>query len=250
MMRLLRSFKSYLCLLALCGCGAFVNFDESPVGKFEGEAVVVWTGGGIESGEGDGEFLYVPVPGKELRFIRNTSAMISAGNDVIEPGPFYTDGGSVPRWVQALPGFNAWAFGPAYIIHDWLFVVKKCANDEDAGALQNPISQMEFKESTAIMAETIQTVASQYGFPERIAGAGNAITLATGSSISLSRWREQGACEQQKVTNPKHVRIIEDLQRPRKVKTKSRGFEVLRLPKPADRVDDVPAYRVISTIRF
>jgi hypothetical protein len=38
----------------------------------------------------------------------------------------YTDGGSVPQIFWSIPGLSPWAFGPAYIVHDWLFVVHRC----------------------------------------------------------------------------------------------------------------------------
>nr|WP_249779640.1 DUF1353 domain-containing protein [Bradyrhizobium sediminis] len=34
----------------------------------------------------------------------------------------YTDGGSIPRIAQIFNGLSPWGFGPAYIVHDWIFL--------------------------------------------------------------------------------------------------------------------------------
>jgi hypothetical protein len=41
----------------------------------------------------------------------------------IVPETMYTDGGSVPQILWGIPGLSPWALGPAYIIHDWIFLV-------------------------------------------------------------------------------------------------------------------------------
>jgi len=176
-------------LLAVTACGS-VDFDAAPVGRFEGSALVVWVGPGDDTNSGDGEFVYVPRPGQELTFIRADGAPYSAGNDIITPGAFYTDGGSVPRAVHWVQGFNAWAFGPAYIIHDWLFVVRKCINAEDPWGLQSPIVNMTFQESADIMAETIKTVTTQYRIDDSTGDAGRIIAPVTAGPVSQGLWND------------------------------------------------------------
>jgi hypothetical protein len=48
------------------------------------------------------------------------------GKDNIVPETMYTDGGSVPQILWGIPGLSPWALGPAYIIHDWIFLVHRC----------------------------------------------------------------------------------------------------------------------------
>ena len=199
-----------LCL-GLAGC-ATIDYNAAPVGRFEGSALVVWVGAGDESISGDGKFIYVPRRGDELVFFRGATAVASEGNSIIKPDAFYTDGGSIPRFVQGVQGFNAWAFGPAYIIHDWLFVVRKCINDEDETALQSPIVNMSFRESARIMAETIKTATAQYEINPSTGSAGSLIAPVTAGPISRGLWNERGRCESQKLT-PEHARLVEDINR-------------------------------------
>ncbi|GGX59143.1 hypothetical protein GCM10007385_30160 [Tateyamaria omphalii] len=175
--------------LALTACGT-VDFDAAPVGRFEGSALVVWVGPGDDSALGDGEFVYVPRPGQELTFYRGDGAEVSEGNAVIQPGAFYTDGGSVPRAVHWIQGFNAWAFGPAYIVHDWLFVVRKCINAKDPWGLESPITNMDFQESADIMAETIKTVTEQYQIDATTGDAGRVIAPTTAGPVSYGLWND------------------------------------------------------------
>src|SRR6266851_6434044 len=83
--------------------------------------------------------LYVPVP-REVGYeadalqmsVNEGCIILTMGmvGDVffgeIVPGLMYTDGGSIPRVFWSVPGLSPWAFGPAYIVHDWLFVVHRC----------------------------------------------------------------------------------------------------------------------------
>ncbi|MEM6590191.1 MAG: DUF1353 domain-containing protein [Pseudomonadota bacterium] len=182
----------FIASLALAACGQ-VDVDGAPEGEFTGTAVVVWVGEG-NTQSGDGAFIFVPLRDNELTFTRDEKANVSEGNKVIQPGAFYTDGGSIPRVVQSIQGYNAWAFGPAYIIHDWLFVVRKCINDDEEWAENSPIANMSFRESAEIMAETIKTVTMQYGLQRKTGEAVNIIAPVTAGPISYNLWTEKNAC--------------------------------------------------------
>lgn len=194
-----------LSLLIIASC-ARVDYENAPIGTFEGTALVVWVGAGDDTSSGDGKFVYVPLEGNALKFTRSSEAGASDGNDVIEPGAFYTDGGSIPRAVQWVQGFNAWAFGPAYIVHDWLFVVRKCANDGDPFGVESPIASMSFGESAKIMAETIRTVTYQYDLNQKTGAAGAVIAPVTAGPISYNLWRQKGACN-----NPEEDERIQEI---------------------------------------
>jgi hypothetical protein len=45
---------------------------------------------------------------------------------VIAPRHMFTDGGSVPWLAQSLPNLSTWGYGPAYLVHDWLFDLHHC----------------------------------------------------------------------------------------------------------------------------
>lgn len=41
--------------------------------------------------------------------------------EAIVPETILTDGGSVPRILWARKGYSPWTYGPAYLIHDWIY---------------------------------------------------------------------------------------------------------------------------------
>ena len=66
-----------------------------------------------------------------------------------------TDGGSIPRILRAYKKASAWYYGPAFIIHDWIFVAFKCGIKPD--------NSIGFEESADIMAEVMKTL-TEVGF--------------------------------------------------------------------------------------
>jgi len=194
-------------LLMLTGCGQ-VDFENAPKGTFEGAALVVWVGPNANSQLGDGKFLYVPRDGDELVFRRDPSANPSQGNAEIRPAAFYTDGGSIPRAAQSLRGFNAWGYGPAYVIHDWLFAARKCLNDNDATDAMKPIANMDFQESADVLAEAIKTLAIQYKVAGGQTVSGPVISSVTAGPISYQLWTETGQCADNKVSQG-HLDLVD-----------------------------------------
>jgi hypothetical protein len=91
------------------GCATWTTYGD---GYLWGHVVVVW--------HRQDKFIYVP--DKNDLFSFQPSFM----NKPIVPGLMYTDGGSIPRVLWSVPGLSPWAMGPAYIVHDWLFVVHRC----------------------------------------------------------------------------------------------------------------------------
>ena len=179
--------------------------------------MVVWVGPNTASFLGDGEFLYVPVKGRELTFVRSDAANPSGGSKTIQPRAFYTDGGSVPRLVQAAEGFNAWGYGPAYIIHDWIFVAKKCLNDANLPNHDQylndeilKVSEMEFRESVSVMGETIKTLVRDHDIDDGDSFSGPVITNVTAGLVSRQLWNEKGKCKENQV-KPKHQAVVDQL---------------------------------------
>ncbi|SFA70384.1 Protein of unknown function [Poseidonocella pacifica] len=234
--------------LLLGGC-AVVDYDNVPRGNFEGEAVVVWVGPGQDSNVGDGRFLYVPVEGNELVFWRSGA---DGKTREIRPEAFYTDGGSVPRSVQSLRGFNAWGYGPAYVIHDWIFRARKCLNDEAIAANlitdeMRKINGMSFRESAIIMAETIRTLVDDYEIDGGHELSGPIISNVTAGPLTHAYWTAKGTCASEDLT-ASHRAVVEELQGRRSaLRTRSpldaaKGAELMQAGSAA--------YRVIGTFSF
>jgi hypothetical protein len=82
-----------------------------PGGTLSGKLIVQWAG--------ENQFIYLPDAADPLTFVS------SDGRHIV-PARMYTDGGSVPPIFWSLPGLSPWGYGPAYIIHDWLFEQHHC----------------------------------------------------------------------------------------------------------------------------
>ncbi len=199
-----------LLVLTLVACGR-VDFENAEPGKMSGAALVMWVGSGEPSRLGNGKFLFVPVRNAPLTFMR------SGGEDAskaitIQPEPFYTDGGSIPRVVQAFPGFAAWGYGPAYIVHDWLFVARKCLNTDrrdgtdTASPEMKKIATLTFQDSADVLAEAIRTLERDFGADD---GGGATISSVTAGPISARLWRDYGPCTDR--LDPAHQKFIDDL---------------------------------------
>jgi hypothetical protein len=72
--------------------------------------------------DGESRFIYLPDPNNPLTFLTRDGR-------TIVPARMYTDGGSVPRVFWGAKGFSPWGYGPAYILHDWLFHRHRCGED-------------------------------------------------------------------------------------------------------------------------
>lgn len=183
-------------LLATAAC-TYIDYESAPVGKFQGSVVVLWVGDG-DTERGDGKFVFVPSgsASDSFRFVRQNE---NASVTTIEPDYFYFDGGSIPRPVQPFKGLNPWGYAPAYAIHDWLFVARKCLNDRDGDEKYKFIEGMEFKESAEVLAEAIQTLIRLKMVSENDV-APWLISNATASFVSKRLWNERGACKENEVS--------------------------------------------------
>lgn len=124
--------------LGLGGCITAAEPGPSqpgPGGTLSGSLVVEWVG--------ENRFKYVPDSKVPLTFVTTDGKRIT-------PRLMYTDGGSIPPILQPIPGFSPWGYGPAYIIHDWLFEQHHC---NYPGA-----DQITFDDSARILGEVIDTL--------------------------------------------------------------------------------------------
>lgn len=100
--------------MATGGC-AVIRRDQIGDGRLQGRVVVEWYR--------EDQFIYRRLGPDALSFL---PSFASDPTDVIIPGDMFTDGGSVPRIFWGIPGLSPWGLAPAYIIHDWLFEVRRC----------------------------------------------------------------------------------------------------------------------------
>lgn len=72
----------------------------------------------------------------------NSFAFIRPNGERIAPTNFFTDGGSIPRFVGALNGrLTPWGYGPAYLIHDWEFDRHHCGASKSFNAVRNTLME-------------------------------------------------------------------------------------------------------------
>lgn len=188
-----------LVLGLLSGCSTYVDYGALRPGTFRGSVYVMWVNGG-DPGIGDGLFLYVPVPGDELVFTRPD------GREIV-PGPMYTDGGSIPKPFQAFRGLSPWGYGPAYVIHDWLFVARHCILDDHPTDLMRKLADIDFPASVEIIGEAIKALVAD-GRVRRSDIVASAVTGAVSSFISEGLWNTHGACDARTAFPPEVVRRI------------------------------------------
>lgn len=177
--------------LALTAC-ASVNLDEVQAGQFHGTVHVVWVGEGSDT-SGDGLFVYLPQPGDELRFVRPNTSGPGTSAQVIEPYAIYTDGGSIPRLATLYPGLSPWGYGPAYIIHDFLFIARICGRSEEPWPQDDFAREMDFNDTVEIMAEALKTLMEQDLVAERPV-SGQLVTYGVSTGISREIWETGGDC--------------------------------------------------------
>lgn len=160
--------------LLLTGCTDWLYswfYDGTDTGELKGKLVVEWID--------QDKFLFLPDPNDPLVFTRKNK-------EVVQPGKMYTDGGSIPPALRALKSYSPWGYAPAFIVHDWLFVMKQCkiAGFED----------YDLDKAATIMAEAMKTVMEnpKYGGPNKLAH----YTMYEGvrSSVARDYW-DKGECD-------------------------------------------------------
>lgn len=175
-------------LVLVAGCGA-VDVAGAPPGEFKGKLFVMWVGE-TEGPLGDGKFVFVPAD-DPLRLERRRPG---ATVEVIQPGMMYTDGGSIPPIAAAFKGFSPWGYAPAYMVHDWLFVAKRCWEDDQGTPEEAAAAKMPFPETAEVAAEAINTLIAQKKVkPNDVAP--EVISRIVAGPISRQLWEKPGACE-------------------------------------------------------
>jgi hypothetical protein len=190
----------WFAVLALAACG-FVDYPAAPVGRFDGTLFVMWVGE-TQDGRGDGRFVFVPSE-DPLTFTRTRS---DGTEQAIRPEMMYTDGGSIPALAQVFNGFSPWGYAPAYMVHDWLFVARKCLNDGQATETEMQMAGVSFQDSAVIAAEAIKTlIASKKVTPNDVAPG--VISSVVAGPIARQLWQQKGACAANRIA-PEHLAMI------------------------------------------
>lgn len=232
-----RFLVGVLVILGLMGC-AEVDFDGTQPGEFQGAVSVYWveqnTGG---SGSG-GRFVYVPVPGFELRFVRPKGAVPA----VIEPGVMYTDGGSIPRVAQIFNGFSPWSYGPVYIVHDWLFAARRCVEDPSATPEQLKTRDMSFQQTVDIFVETLKTLERDRRIVRQDFSQETVANVIAGP-ISRNLWAQTDACGRNALSERDQALVDELLRRQEK------GLRAARVEGVDQEINGVRV-RLVETFSF
>jgi hypothetical protein len=157
--------------VTLSACDGQRAYDGTGVGKFAGAVELRWLGAD--------RFLFVPDENDPLRFT-------GPDGKVYQPQPIYTDGGSIPRIFWSVPGYSPWALGPAYVIHDWLFMAHHCQTQG--------YTTTTFEDSARVMAESIKTLMETNKVHKDVRLFWSVVT-AVKTSFAENIWKSPNACD-------------------------------------------------------
>ncbi|NTV92414.1 MAG: DUF1353 domain-containing protein [Chlorobiaceae bacterium] len=158
--------------LFLSGCGASWHYSNTGTGTLKGKVLVQWIA--------PDQFMFIPDDSDPLTFTRSNGS-------VIKPEKMFTDGGSIPRPMWAFRNYSPWGYAPAFMIHDWLFVMKQCRLPG--------YEQYNHRIAADIMAEVMKTLMEDPRYGGRNKLVHYSMYKAVSSSIAEESW-ENGACHQ------------------------------------------------------
>jgi hypothetical protein len=97
----------------------------------------------------------------------------------------YTDGGSIPRPFWVLRNYSPWGFGPAFVVHDWLFHMQNC---------QLPgYEAYTLHDAAVIMSEVMKTLMESPGFEYGSKSSVYLMYEAVQTAPAAASW-EHGEC--------------------------------------------------------
>lgn len=203
-------FGKLTCLLLLLlgtGCATKATSDPNDPGKVSGYLMVFW--------DGEDNFIYYPYYEDPLVYTLPKHLAARVKFDTIRPGAMYTDGGSIPNAVRGWAGFSPWGYGPAYIVHDWLFIAQHCIQTKQVGRIDEKdaeearkVEKVDFQLSADLLASVIQALVAQKKVPKRNF-APEAIYTAVNSGIAKNLWdsHDPNGC---KIPDKKLIKEIHD----------------------------------------
>lgn len=148
------------------------EYDGTATGELKGRLIVEWID--------QDKFIFIPDQQNPLSFKRK------GDNDLIVPQRMYTDGGTIPAPLRAIRSYSPWGYAPAFIIHDWLFVMKECKVPG--------YEKYDLQKAATIMAEVMKTVMEnpKYGGPNKLVHY--SMYEAVRSKVAQDYW-DTGTCE-------------------------------------------------------
>lgn len=171
---------------AAAACTTVPAIDPEDPGRVSGYLMVFW--------DGEDNFIYYPYYADPLTYTLPKALAERLGYDKIRPGAMFTDGGSIPQAVRSWTGLSPWGYGPAYIVHDWLFIARHCnrtgqtdrfdKRDRDEA---HKVEAVDFQRSADVLAAVIQALVAQDKVPKRDF-APKAIYTAVDSGIARNLW--------------------------------------------------------------
>jgi hypothetical protein len=140
----------------------FAGIEWDRLGKFEGEAdLAVYAGRN-----------YTFKPNKD-----NPFSFTRYNGDKITPGRMITDGGSIPRMLWNVQGFDPWYYMASYLVHDWLYLQHHCT----------PEVAVDFNTANDVLAEAVYTLMVTGAVPQNWRNV-VAIHTAVNSRVGLEVW--------------------------------------------------------------
>jgi hypothetical protein len=176
---------AFLATLLLTACGTWIQ-DDIPDGMLSGVVTIEW--------DRQDNFIYRPEPPKALSF---QPSFWKNSNMRITPTLMYTDGGSIPRFFWNIPGLSPWGFGPAYVIHDYIFAVHRCGWNDPV------VSQISFEQSAEVLAEVGKALI-ELGLIKD--DALNAIVWGVRTQYARNLWNTPGSADDCKIPPKTFVR--------------------------------------------
>lgn len=147
------------------------HYDATETGELKGKLIVEWID--------QDKFLFLPDADNPLVFRRKN-------DKVIQPQRMYTDGGSIPSALRAIKSYSPWGYAPAFIVHDWLFVMHQCKvpGYED----------YDLEKAATIMSEVMKTIMEnpKYGGPNKLVHY--SMYEAVRSKVAQDYW-DNGKCD-------------------------------------------------------
>lgn len=174
--------KSHLCccLLAIISGCADLHYRHTNAGRLSGRLIVEWYSPNL--------FIYRPDTASPLTFARRNG-------DVLVPSTMYTDGGSIPRELWVLRNYSPWGYGPAFVVHDWLFNVQNCHLTSYKEYSYN------LADAAQVMSEVMKTLIETPGFDYGNRTSMYLMYEAVQTPIARKDW-EHGKCEPVVVRGP------------------------------------------------
>ncbi len=143
---MMRIIAIVVSLLLLGGCSDW-TYQRTNTGKLKGTVLVKWLS--------QDRFVFLPDTNEPLTFTR-------AGDEVITPAEMFTDGGTIPPALRVLKAYSPWGYAPAFIIHDWLFVMHHCKLPGH--------EKFDLEKAAIVMAEVMKTMMEdpRFGGPNKL----------------------------------------------------------------------------------